>query len=74
MQNPLLKFRQNSTISAKPGYLSENFWRAPATIEFNIFWLKFCARFQLTGVYEKVFGIFFILFRSWVIDKPGCIT
>ena len=33
--------------------------------------LKDARRFRLTNAYKKVFGIFFILFRSWVIDKPG---
>ena len=35
-------------------------WRLP---------LKFCARFLLNNVYKKIFGIFSILFRSWVINK-----
>ena len=29
----------------------------------------FFTRFLLTNVYKRVFGIFFILFRSWVICK-----
>ena len=44
-------------------------WRAPTTIVFDIFFLKLSTRFLITSVYETVFGIFFILFRSWVICK-----
>ena len=33
------------------------------------FLLKFCTFFLLNNVYKRVFGIFFILFRSWVICK-----
>ena len=43
VQNPVLKFRQSSFISEKPGYLFEKLkvWRAPTTIfiligDFNI--------------------------------------
>ena len=70
MQNPLLKFRRSS-ISKKPGYLSEKFWRALTTIEFYIFVLRFCTRFLLTNVYKMVFGISFTMFTSSVIDKPS---
>ena len=44
-------------------------WRAPTTLQFNIFLLKLRTRFLLTNVYKRVCGIFFILFRSWVINK-----
>ena len=39
MENPIPKLRQSSVISKKPGFFSENLkaWRAPTTIEFNIF-------------------------------------
>ena len=30
---------------------------------------KICTRFLLTNVCKKVSGIFFVLFRSWVINK-----
>ena len=33
------------------------------------FLLKFRSQFLLTSVYKKMFGIFSILFRSWVICK-----
>ena len=33
MRNTVLRFRQSSIISEKPGYFSEKF-KAPATIEF----------------------------------------
>ena len=44
-------------------------WRASTTIKFNIFCWKFCTRFLLNNAYKKVFRIFFILFRSQVINK-----
>ena len=31
--------------------------------------LEFCTRFLLNNAYKRVFGIFFTLFRSWVINK-----
>ena len=31
--------------------------------------LEFCSRFLLNNVYKRMFGIFLILFRSWVINK-----
>ena len=44
-------------------------WRAPTTVELNIILLKLRTRFLLTNVCNRVFRIFFILFRSWVICK-----
>ena len=44
-------------------------WRAPTTTKFNIFLLKFSTRFLPNNVYKRVFGMFFILFRSRVINK-----
>ena len=39
MQNPVLKFRQSSFISEKPGYLSEKLktLKAPTVVKLNIF-------------------------------------
>ena len=34
-----------------------------------IFLLQFCTRFLLNNVYKRMFEIFLILFRSWVINK-----
>ena len=34
-----------------------------------IFLPKFCTGFLLNNVYKSLFGIFFIFFRSWVINK-----
>ena len=33
------------------------------------FLLKFCTRFLFINVYKTEFGIFYILFKSWVINK-----
>ena len=43
MQNPILKFRQSSCISEKPGYCLKNLklWRAPTTVEIIIFGWNF---------------------------------
>ena len=62
---------KSSFISAKPAYLSENlkmltsynFHRAQYLL------LKFCTCFVLNIVYKRVFRIFFVLFRSWVVKK-----
>ena len=61
---PLL-FPRNQAFCLK----NWKFWRAPVTIEFNIFYWKFFTSFLLSNVYKSVHGIFFILFRSWVINQ-----
>ena len=73
MQNPILKFRQSSCISEKPGYLSEKLKTLMSSNYHRVqyFLLKLRTRFLLTNVYKRVCGIFLILFRSWVVDKPG---
>ena len=76
MQNPILKFRQSSYITKNSVYLSEKLktlTSSTTTVEFNIFLLKFYTPFRLTNVYksEACVGFFKILFRSWVIAKPG---
>ena len=42
------------------------------------FLLGFCTRFLFTNVYKKLFGIYYVLFRSWFICKnqkrPGFYT
>ena len=38
-------------------------------LQLQYFLLKFCKRFLLKNVYKRMFGIFLILFRSWVICK-----
>ena len=70
MQNPLLKFRQSSIISEKPGYLSEKLNPLTSSIEFNIFCWSF-AHVSYLPVSTKWSSEFFILFRSWVTDKPS---
>ena len=71
MQNPIQKFRQSSIVFEKPGILSENLKTLASsnypTVEYVL--LKLCTRFLLTDVYKMVSGIFFILFRSSVINK-----
>ena len=47
-------------------------------LQLQYFLLKLCKRFRLTNVYKWMFGIFLILYRSWVIWKnkrrPGLYT
>ena len=70
MQNPMQKFRQSSIVFEKPGILSEklNFDKLQPPYS-SIFLLKLRTRFVLTNVCKRVFGIFLILFKSWVIRK-----
>ena len=80
MQNPIQKFRQSSIVFEKPGILFKNLKTLTSsnypTVQY--FLLKFRTRFLLTNVCKSVCGIFFILFRSWVICKnlkrPGFYT
>ena len=71
MQNFLQKFRQSSIVFEKPGILSEKVKTLRSSNYHRVqnFLLKLRTPFLLTNVYERVFGIFFILFRSWVICK-----
>ena len=61
MQNPILKFRQSSFISEKPGYFPEKLktWRAPTTIEFHIFCWNF-AHVSISSMYAKGWKGFFL--------------
>ena len=69
MQNPILKFRQSSFISEKPGYFPEKLKTLTSS---NYFLLKFCKRFRLANqCLQKGVWDFFILFRSRVNSKPG---
>ena len=71
MQNRKQKFIQSSIAFEKPGTLSEDL-KILTTSNYPIvqnFLLKLCVRFLLTNVYKSVSGTFFILFRSWVINK-----
>ena len=80
MENTVQKFRQSSIVFEKPGILPENLKTLTSsnypTVQY--FLLKLRTRFLLTNVYKRVCGIFFILFRSWVICKnlkrPGFYT
>ena len=71
MQNTIQKFRQSSIIFEKPGILFENLKTLTSsnytTVQY--FLLKRYTRLLLTNVYIRVCGIYFILFRSWVISK-----
>ena len=67
MQNLIQKFRQGSFVFQNTGFLSEN-WRAPTTIEFNIFCENF-AHVSYLPMSTKECSGFFHLFRSWVICK-----
>ena len=71
MQNPIQKFRQSSIVFEKPCILSENL---KTLMDSNYprvqyFLLKLSTSFLLTSIYKRVCGTFFILFRSWVINK-----
>ena len=63
--------RHNSIISKNSGYLPEKLKTLTSCNYHKVqyFWLKFWTRFLLNNLFEMVFGIFFMLFRSWVINK-----
>ena len=73
MQNSLQKFRESSLVFEKPGILFENLQTLTSsnypTVQYFLLELRMST---------KVCGIFFILFRSWVICKnqkrPGFYT
>ena len=60
MQNPILKFRQSSCISEKPGYLSEKFKTLTSSNYLKVynFLLKLSTRLCLTNVHKRMYGIF----------------
>ena len=74
MQNPIPRFRQSYIISKKPFwkfYLKNwNLWRAPTTIELNIFCWNFAHASYLTMTREGC-SEFFNLVRSWVDNQNG---
>ena len=59
MQNPIQEFREGSIVFEKPG--TENFDKLQLP---HSLILKLRAGALLTNAYKRVFGIFFILFRS----------
>ena len=63
MQNPILKFRQSSVISGKPGYLTKKLklWQAPTTIEFDIFYWNFAHVSYLTTSTKGCLGFFYFV-------------
>ena len=58
-------FPRNQVICLK----NWKFWRGPTTITFNIFCWNFAHVSYLTMSTKGCLGFFFILFRSWVINK-----
>ena len=62
MQNPIPKLRETSSISEKPGYLSKNWklWRAPTTVEFNIFCWNLAHVSYLTMSAKVCSGFYFV--------------
>ena len=58
-------FPRNQVICLKNWKL----WRAPTTIKFNIFWWNFAHVSYLTMSTKGCSEYFFILFRSWIINK-----
>ena len=65
----LLIFRQSSIAFEKPGILSYKlkFLTSSNYHRVQYFFLKLRTCFLLTNVCKRMFGRFFILFRSWVI-------
>ena len=55
-------------VFEKPGILPEYFISSNYP-KVQYFLLKFRTRFVITNLYKRVFGIFLILSRSWVINK-----
>ena len=71
MQDLIPKCSQNPNISGEPGYLFQKLkalTSSPTAIECNIFCWNFAHVF-CNCVYKRVFRIFFVLFRFWVINK-----
>ena len=64
-------FRQSSIVSEKPGYLAEKLKTLTSSSYHRVQYILLKLRISslLTNFYKTVLGIFFILFRSWVICK-----
>ena len=60
-----LLFPKNQAMCLKNWKL----WRAPTTTEFYIFYWNFAHVSYLTVSTNACSGFFFILFRSWVVNK-----
>ena len=60
MRNPILKFRQSSTVLEKPGFLSEKLKTLTSSNCHRVqqFLLKLRTSFLLTNVYKRVSGFF----------------
>ena len=71
MQNSIQKFRQSSIIFEKPGILSENLKTLTSSNypRVQYFFPETLQTFPTYQCLQKVFEIFFILFRSWAICK-----
>ena len=71
MRNPIHKFSWSSIVFGKSVFCLKNwkFWRAPTTIEFNVFCWNFAHASYLSISTKGCSRFFFLLFRSWVISK-----
>ena len=71
MQNIIQKFRQSSIVFEKAGILSQNLKTLTSsnypTVQY--FFAETSHTFSTYQCLQKGCGIFFILFRSWVICK-----
>ena len=81
MQNPIQKFGKSSIVIEKPGILSEknqNLWRAPTTIDFNIFCWSFahCSFLPMSTKGCSKFFFFLILILSYLqkLKRSGFYT
>ena len=63
MQNTIQNTMQSSTISKKPGIMSENLKTLTSSNypKVHYFFLKLCTRFLLTNVYKRVCEIFWVI-------------
>ena len=71
MQDPYKNLGKALLFSRNQVFLSEKLKTLTSSNYHRVqyFLLKFRTRFLLTNIYKKLLGIFFILFRSWVVCK-----
>ena len=69
MQNPIQKFRQSSAVFEKPGILSENLKTLTSSNNPTVQYFETLHTFPTYQCLQKDVWIFFILFRSSVINK-----
>ena len=68
MQNPIQKFRQSSIFFEKPGILSKNLKTLTSSKYPTIQYFSIKLSLHMFPTYQRL-QLFFILFRSWVINK-----